>query len=423
MMNETITINKYGEYKDSGIEWIGQIPKHWNFIKVKKIISVNNKSSIKAGDGKEKGKYPFFTSSQLLTKYLDDYNINGEYIIMGTGGSASVHYYNGKFNTSTDCLSYSISKLNQKFYYYYILNIIKVIDTLGFWGTGLRHLQRNFLLEHKIFFPLLEEQEQIVNYLDNKTKIIDKVIENTQIQINQLKEYEKSLINKVVTKGLNKNVELKDSSIEWIGNIPKHWEEIKLKYMGKMINGYAFNSSDFISSGIKVIKINNIQTFNFNWEDTSFLPNEFKEKYSNFLIHKDDLLFALTRPIISTGIKVTFYNDDEPALLNQRNAVFKVKTGLNKFFLYYTIYSNFFFHSFINKLKITNQPNIGAVDIQDIKILLPPLEEQEEIAKYLDIKTNKIQILIKNKQKQLNLFQELRKTIINDAVTGKVKIF
>lgn len=186
------------------IKWIGEVPEEWEVNKIKHNVLSLEKSGMEAAEGNEEGKYPFFTSSQIQNKFIDKVIFNGECLIMGTGGFASIHYYKGKFSASNDCLVLKKQKLiDMKFLYYQILPNLQAIDDLGFWGTGLRHLQKDFFYNMLVYFPPLPEQTAIANFLDQATAKIDKTIKLVEKKIKLLEEYKKSLIHYVVTGKIN----------------------------------------------------------------------------------------------------------------------------------------------------------------------------------------------------------------------------
>jgi type I restriction enzyme, S subunit len=201
VINETVCrgLNKNVELKDSEIEWIGNIPKHWNLNRGKNIFFELGKSKISASEGEDKGEYKFFTSSVNQSKWLNTYTEIDEEIIFSTGGLAGVHYCDKEFSYSTDCWAIKSSKVFLKYYFYYFKSIIYEIDTIAFRGAGLRHLQRDFIIQNSLPNPPKEEQIQIAKYLDEKTTKIDNIISKIKNQINTLKEFRKTLINDVVT--------------------------------------------------------------------------------------------------------------------------------------------------------------------------------------------------------------------------------
>ncbi len=210
----------------------------------------------------------------------------------------------------------------------------------------------------------------------------------------------------------------KDSGIVWLGNIPTHWESLRVKDLGDIINGYAFSSYDFTNKGVRVLKIANIQHMKIDFTDESYVKQDLYDTLKQFRIHSGDIVFALTRPIISTGIKAAIVNSSDKLLLNQRNAVFRPSKRVNKDWFYYLLLSNSFIEIFDNYIdKTGTQPNISATKIGWINCQYPNLLEQTAIAEYLDTKTQAIDKKVSLLQKKIGYYQELRKSLINDTVT------
>jgi len=206
LITEVVTkgLNSDVEMKDSGIEWIGKIPKDWNIQKLKNIVQKEEKSNMQASEHNEDGLYPFYTSSQDVIKRTNTciYE-NIKAIILGTGGEASVHYCDKDFSSSADCLiltDKSNYKLNIEYVFYFLSQMKNIINDLGFDGMGLRHLQKDFLFNLFVPTPLaLEQQQKIVDYLDKKVSEIDNNISQKQRLITELETYKKSLIYECVT--------------------------------------------------------------------------------------------------------------------------------------------------------------------------------------------------------------------------------
>jgi type I restriction enzyme S subunit len=355
--------------------------------------------------------------------YPDDLVINPMNVTIGSVGISN-HF---------GCLSnvYMVLKPKIEFepqYYGYLFQIKSFQKSLRKISYGIMEIRESinkiefFGLE--LPYPPLSEQQQIVSFLDTKTSLIDSLIEKTQRKIELLKEKRTSLINEVVTKGLNPNVEMKDSGVEWIGKIPSHWEKSKLKYKGVFFSGYSFDSNDFLSEGeIRVLKISNIQNNGISWDDLQYLPECFYNTHQNFSVNKGDLVFVLTRPIISTGIKVCFFNEEYRTLLNQRNSVFRPnESSVIKRFLFYSVRTFSFIEEFKQQLKETNQPNISSEQISNILMFFPQLDEQQQIVEYLDEQTQLIDKTISIEEKRIELLKEYRQSLISEVVTGKRKV-
>jgi len=271
--------------------------------------------------------------------------------------------------------------------------------------------------------PTPEEQTAIANYLDRKTAEIDELIADKKRLLELYEEEKTAIINQAVTKGINPDVPMKDSGIEWLGEIPEHWEVSPLKYLGRFINGYSFKSSDFEKSGdIRVLKISNIQNMHIDWTDSSYIDEKFYDVNKEFRVYKNDLVFALTRPIISTGIKVALIDSDEKILLNQRNSVYRpIHTPIKWF--YYLLLSKNFIQEFDSRIdKTGQQPNISSNNIGEITIPVPPEKEQTAIVSYIEKEIIRINAKAEKTKKLIELLEEYRTALISEVVTGKIKV-
>lgn len=211
--------------------------------------------------------------------------------------------------------------------------------------------------------------------------------------------------------------EYKDSGDGWIGNMPSHWKLSRIKHIGKVIGGYAFKSGDFIDSGVNAIKISNVSHLSFDWTDSSYLPLRFLDEQSDYIPPNGSLIFAMTRPIISGGVKVAKLQDDRRFLVNQRVGFLKPSKKVNQEFLMFVTQSESFFCAFENNITTTNQPNISSEGIEDIRFICPNIVEQTQIANFLDHETAKIDILIDKQQQLIKLLKEKRQAVISHAVT------
>jgi type I restriction enzyme S subunit len=190
-----------------------------------------------------------------------------------------------------------------------------------------------------------------------------------------------------------------------------------------MQNGYAFDSLEFMDSGVRILKISNIQSMRIDWEDESFIDEKYYTLLSQFRVYKNDLIFALTRPIISTGIKAAVFESDEKALLNQRNAVFRPSGKADMKWIYYIVIDSVFTHIFDMEIdKTGQQPNISTNKIGNIKIPFPPKKEQNIIIEYLDTVCNEINGLSRLIQKSVITLREYRSSLITTAVSGQIDI-
>ncbi|MEY8860119.1 restriction endonuclease subunit S [Tenacibaculum singaporense] len=443
-------MKQYKTYKDSGVEWIGEIPEHWKSQDLRYSIDIltdytsngsfaslaKNVNYLESGysrlvrltdlrvDLKNEGIYVdenahnFLKNSELF---------GGELLIANVGAYAGLikimPKLEGKYTLAPNMF---LLRTNQNLkYLFYLLSSPSCAEQLKMMAVSSAQpkLNKDNIRRVKVVIPSLEEQNQIANYLNHKTEQLDSLIAKKEQLIKLLEEERKAVINQAVTKGVNLNVPMKDSGIEWLGEIPEHWEVTRIKYIGKIISGYSFKSDDFKDEGIRVMKISNIQTMRIDWTDDSYLPYSFLEEYSRFRINKGDLVFALTRPIISTGIKASIVNEDSEILLNQRNAVLKPISKLEIQWMYYMIFNEAFTQHFESLIDSTGQqPNISSTDIGNISIPLPSKQEQISIINNIKSKEQKINNTIESFVKEIDLLKEYKTALISEVVTGKIDI-
>ncbi len=211
--------------------------------------------------------------------------------------------------------------------------------------------------------------------------------------------------------------EYKDSGVKWLGMMPARWKVDRIKYIGKVIGGYAFKSGEFSESGVKVIKISNVSHLSFDWSDSSYISKRYLDELREYIPPNESLVFAMTRPIISGGVKVAKLSEDRELLVNQRVGFLRPSKKVNQNYLMYVTQSDSFFCAFENNITATNQPNISSEGIEDIRFISPCIEEQCLISNFLDHETAKIDSLIEKQQQLIKLLKEKRQAVISYAVT------
>ena len=397
--------------------WIKNIPENWKTQRVKNhfiltknktetpegypILSLTMNGIVERDISSNEGQLPeTYNGYNLLDK--DDIVFNPMDLISGWVDCSP---FEGLISPSYKVIRPISDKVNIRFYTYYFQTHYKEKIFFPFgegvhyeyrWGLGTETL-RNF----PIVVPPLSEQQQIVSFLDNKTSLIDFLIEKTQRKIELLKEKRTSLINELVTKGLNPNVEMKDSGVEWIGDIPSHWEESQFKFYIKLRHGYQFRDGDFTDEGIKIVKITQLDKGGFlNLSKCSTIDKERLNDFENILIYKNDILMCLTGGTIGKIIKVG--KVDEPLLQNYRVGHFSSinEENMGNDYMFYLMSSEVIVGQIFYDVRETGQPNIGLEDMNKMRICIPPINEQKHIVEYLDKQTQLIdkQSLMKERE-------------------------
>ena len=430
--------NQNREFKDSGIPWIGQIPKHWEISKIKYVANLFTGNSIsdsqKDNFTNSENSLPYIATKDIeLDTNLVNYK-NGMYIpklnssfkiapknsilLCIEGGSAGRKIsFTNKDVCFVNKLCCFVAKpdFSKKFLYYYCQNPSFIsefkLNLIGLIGGVSINSIKNF----KIPLPPLNEQKKIAEFLDKKCEIIDKRLSNLERKIKSLKEYKKSLISECVTKGLNpKNMEFKDSGIPWIGQIPKHWEVKKVKYCFYIISGSGFEikSQGLESGDYPVVKASDISNAGHYLYTSSNYINSKEQKNLGFkIIPKGSILMAK----IGEAMKK---NNRSIAMVDcclDNNCQGLVPKDIKSDFAFYLF-------NCINSQWFDNSgtiPCINNVKLLNFKIPYPSIDEQKEIAEFLDKKCEKIDRLNENYTKQITALKEYKKSLIYECVTGK----
>jgi type I restriction enzyme S subunit len=443
MVGETALSGKYtayAQYKDSGEEWLGKVPTHWDVIQIKHLSAVKRGASPRPIDDAkyfdEDGEYAWTRIADVTAS--DVYLMKAPQRLSSLGSSLSVKlepeslFLSIAGTVGKPCITGMKACIHDGFVYFpelkipskflfYVFAGEQAYKGLGKFGTQL-NLNTDTVGGIKIGCATIEELEEIVHFLDHETAKIDTLIDKQQQLITLLKEKRQAVISHAVTKGLKPNAPMRDSGVEWLGEVPEHWDVKRVKHFGKIIGGYAFKSSDFVDFGVRAVKISNVSHLSFDWSDSSYLPSSFLTNQRDYIPPKNSLFFAMTRPIISGGVKVAKFDLEEECLVNQRVGFLKPSPDINQDYLMYVAQSKSFFCAFENNCTVTNQPNISAEGIEDIRFACADLVEQQEIVSYIKRVSTLIGDTVNKSESQVELLKERRTALISAAVTGKVDV-
>ena len=425
-------------FKDSGIEWIGKIPKHWEIWKLKYLARAYTGNSIKDEDK------DFYTDPQDAIPYVATKDIcretqkcdydNGLYIhnddknfkrakkhstlLCIEGGSAGkkLTYLNTNvcFVNKLCCIE-ALKGFNGKWLFYFLQSRefltefgLRLNGLIG--GVSLEKLKRFY-----IPLPPLQEQETITRYLDEKTQAIDELISTHQKSIEKLKNYRASLISEVVTQGLDKNAKLKDSGIEWIGEIPKHWEIKKIKFVAKLNPNFKTRKEIDDKLEVSFLPMECLRT---NKITPQVATLEEVESYTFF--QENDILMAKVTPCFENK-NIAKAVDLQNGLGFGTSEIYVLRCfDIFEDYLLYFLQGDIFSQKAISEMRGANGlKRIPANFMENFKIPLPPLQEQEAIAHYLDEKNQAIDELIATHQKSIEKLKNYRTSLISEAVTGK----
>ncbi len=436
-------MQRYEKYKDSGIEWLGEVPEHWEDRKLGNILSpysvknradlpllsiTREKGVIQRGEDPEDDNHNFIPDDLKGYKHLKigQFGMNkmkawqGSYGYSNFEGIVSPAYY--IFDISSNLLGEYFSKTIRSKAYIPFFKKASDGVRIGQWD-----LSKQRMKEIPFFVPPLAEQKAITKFLDDKCGKIDGAINLKEQQIEKLKELRQITIQNAVTKGIShfkgEVVPTKDSEIDWIGEIPEHWEAKRLKTYTGLINGYAFNSDEFVSEGIQLLKIANLYNNKLSLDrQPTFISKDSLYKYKDWVVSRGDILISLTGTLGKRdyGYAIIIEKDDM-FFLNQRVAKI-THHSINKKYLLFILHSELFLAPLFSLPSGTKQANLSNDNILNIFIAVPPISEQEEIVAYLEDQTSKIDKAIAQKQEQIVKLKEYKQSLINEVVTGKLKV-
>lgn len=438
--------NRYDKYKDSGIAWIGKIPEHWEVRRLKHLGKNYNGLTYSPNDicGSEDGILVLRSSNIKDNKLCFDDNVyvkkeipqklivnKGDILICSRNGSAELI---GKAAfielqmVATFGAFMMIFKGTSNIYHKYLFYIVTSCISQYKWlftTATINQLTSSMLGE--IFAPFINnnlEQKSIATYLDQKCGEIDELIILQEEMITKLQSYKQSVITEAVTKGLDKNVPLKDSGIEWIGEIPEHWEVKKLKFSCNIFGRIGFRgykSDDLVSEGNGAITLSpsNMKDMKMDYTNRTYLSWKKYYESPEIMISKNDILMVKTG---STYGKCSFV-DDIPmeCTINPQIVVFKQHKDYPKFLAY--SFQTKATRAFVETSVVGGTiPTIAQEKIMNYFFAFPPLSEQQSIANYLDQKCSEIDELISIKQQKIEKLKDYKKSLIFECVTGKRKV-
>lgn len=434
----------YDTYKDSGIAWIGEIPGDWEVCRLKDTSSLYTGNSIKD----EKKDYyedkndarPYIATKDIDATYMTANYENGLYIkhadnnfrvappfsslMCIEGGSA------GRKKTFIDrevsfvnklCCFAPLKGVIGKYIYYFLCSPnfedifnSKITGLIG--GVNIPTLKNIECL-----LPPLSVQQSISSFLDTKCGEIDSLISIQEEMISELLAYKQSVITEAVTKGLDKKAKMKNSGVEWIGDIPEEWEVIKIQYLNQGLTDGTHGTYNRVDKGRLLLSSKNVREKDLLITDSESQISEedYQSIISNGFPKKGDLLMCCIGASIGRCI---IYKYDETYAF-QRSVIFiRCNKLIKPELLRYNLLSN---NSLLQELFLINQSAQAGLyqgQVKEIKVIVPPISKQKQIIDYLDEKTSQIDSLIALKQSKIESLKEYKKSIIYEYVTGKKRV-
>lgn len=437
------------DMKDTGVAWIGAIPSKWPLVRFKDkyantkeiakersveferlALTLNGvikrpKDDSEGLQPKEFDGYQILRENDFVFKMIDLQNVSTSRVGLST--------YTGL--VSPAYIRFSPKKPNQynQFVYYYLMSLYYncVYNNLG--GNGVRSaLNAKDMGEFLVPYPDEAEQHRICAFLDKKCTQVDTLIANVQAQIEKLKTYKQSLITEVVTKGLDPNVPMKDSGVDYLGRIPSGWSIISIGQAFTYVSGFAFKSELFTTdeTQYQVLRIGNVKNDNLILDNKQiYVDRACAESAKVAEVHIDDILFTMTgtkgkHDYFYTLLVNENHTSDRHLFINQRVGLFRAKSSKIKmaFANYVLKEKRILDYIFLSETGTANQGNIGIENIARTKLYLPSLAEQEQIVSYLDEKCSQIDRLIALKEEKIEKLEQYKHSLIYECVTGKREV-
>lgn len=433
-------MNKYSSYHETDCDWIGKIPSSWRLVRgrflfrskkeinrdmqCENLLSLTydgvlnkNFSGFEGLRPENYNTYQIFQKDNLVFKMIDLENVKTSRVgIVHEKGIMSSAYI--RFEAIK-------TKIEPKFAYWFYYDLYKK-EIYNSIGSGVRStLSSSDLLEMELPVPQLEEQKLISVYLDKKTDQIDQLIEKIEKKIEFLREQRISLINEYVTKGLDPNVEMKDSGVEWVGEIPKHWTTKKLPHVCFFQEGPGLRNWQFKVDGVRVVCVTNIKPSGLTFENYQryISENEYDSSYKHFTVEDGDLLMASSGN--SFG-KICRYNGEFNKKFILNTSTIRLhshdESVLSTNYLKIFIQSETFQRQIRFLITGAAQPNFGPTHLNRIYCLLPPIEEQQLIMKKNHDVIHNLERCLDKEENRVTLLKEYRQSLISSVVTGKVLV-
>ncbi len=440
---------KYEAYKETGIEWLPRVPEGWEVKKLKYCCDKINptKSEVRALPAStevsflpmesvsNKGNFDLSTNKPLSEviagfTYFKDFDIllakitpcfeNGKGCLV-SGLKNSIGFGTTEFH---------VIRANKSILPEHLYNHTKTTSFMNIGesemkgAAGQKRVPQEFIENFLIPLPPLPEQKAIADFLDEKTGKIDSLLEKLERQKELLTEKRTALITRAVTRGLNASAPMKETGIEWLPQVPKHWEVKRLKYFvshigsGKTPRGGA---EVYIGSGIMLLRSQNIYDDGLRLDDVVYISKDVEIIQLSTRIHAGDVLLNITGASIG---RTNLVPENFPkANVNQHVCIFRpIKNSLSSLFLYNLFCSQVAKEQILCGENGTSREGLNFEQAGNLLFTIPPLQEQKQIAEYLDTQTTKIDLLQSKTDKQIELLKEYRTALITSAVTGQIKV-
>lgn len=443
-------MKKYKSYKNANLAWVEEIPESWALLKIGRTFSnIGSGTTPKSTDSRfyENGTINWLNTGDLNDDYIFETKKKVTSFVVECNSTLKLHLKDSivialygatigklghlKIEATTNqacCVLSNSDKVIQRFLFYYFLATREFIISKSY-GGGQPNISQELIKQLYIPSPSIKEQSQIANYLDYKTTIIDALIEKKEQLIKKLQAQRQAIINEAVTKGLNKNAKMKNSGIEWLGEIPEHWSFINISFVAHSnrysITGGPFGSDlkqeEYTDEGVRIIQLQNIGVGEFRNDYKIYTSEEKADELLSCNIYPGELIIAKMADPVARACIVPLF--DRRYIMASDGIRFEVDENkcLTKF-LEYAINSKYLNFQAELKSTGTTRLRIGLTEFKKFKLLLPDLKEQLQILSFIEDKGIKINKSVKLLKSQIKKLKSYRQSIISEAVTGKIDV-
>lgn len=435
--------------KPSGLEWLGDVPEHWEVLPVRYVarLESGHTPSRSRPDWWENCTVPWFgladvwqvreagrsviTETAEMVSELGLANSSARVLPKGTvmlSRTASVGFaaiMGVDMATTQDFANWVCGpRLNNEFLLWTFRAMRAEFSRLMM-GSTHNTIYMPDIASFRFALPPLPEQTAIAAFLDRETGKIDALVEEQRRLIELLKEKRQAIISHAVTKGLDPNVKMKPSGVEWLGDVPEHWEVTQLKRQIEVLSGFAFPSDSFTKdeADTRLLRGVNVSVGRTRWEDVAYWRRTPGDDLDGFVLQEGDVVLGMDRPWIEEGLRVARLRDEDiPALLLQRVAAVRPKSDLLPEYLLRLLQGDAFFHHCFPEMTGVSVPHISATQVGTFVVAIPPVGEQQIIGAYLIAEEEKIDALVREALTAVGLLQERRAALVSAAVTGKIDV-
>lgn len=429
----------YAEYKDSGVEWLGVVPNSWISTRLKFEALINMGQSPNSDDCNQdgfglpflQGNAEFGDRSPSPKQYCDiprKIATEGQLLFSVRAPVGALNIADQKYGIGRGLCAIASNERIASDFLWWLIPVVKSELNSVSTGSTFEAVSAE-QVENVVFFrPSIFEQEKIANFLDHETAKIDILIEKQQQLIKLLKEKRQAVISHAVTKGLNPNAPMRDSGVEWLGEVPEHWKICCIKHVvspekDSMVDG-PFGSSvntdmDYVDEGVPVIRTINITNIGFSSDNLKFMRPVKFDQLKRHAVYPDDVLFSKVGTI---GNSCTLPQSIPEAILSTTGSC-KITVDSNKYIAQFLVLCVQLMYQDLMLIANSNvQPFLNMAAIKNLKIPLPSLDEQSNILIVLNVQANKIDNVISKALVSESILKERRSALISAAVTGKIDV-